>query len=87
MAKYKLVFKASVAKDLRAIPKKDVTRILQRIDALQDQPRPSGCEKLSGEERFRVRQGDYRIVYGIEDLYLIVTVIRVGHRRQVYLPR
>lgn len=87
MAKYKLVFKASVAKDLRAIPKKDVTRILQRIDALQDQPRPSGCEKLSGEERFRVRQRDYRIVYEIEDLYLIVTVIRVGHRRQVYLPR
>ncbi|TCO74707.1 type II toxin-antitoxin system RelE family toxin [Chromatocurvus halotolerans] len=87
MAKYKLFFKASVAKDLRAIPKKDVTRILQRIDALQDQPRPAGCEKLSGEERFRVRQGNYRIVYEIEDLYLIVTVIRVGHRRQVYLPR
>lgn len=87
MAKYKLVFKASVAKDLRAIPKKDVTRILQRIDALQEQPRPSGCEKLSGEERFRVRQGNYRIVYEIEDLYLTVTVIRVGHRGQVYLPR
>ncbi len=84
MASYKLVIKQSVARDLRAIPGKDVTRILQRIEALREQPRPPGCEKLSGRERYRVRQGVYRILYEISDNELIVTVVMVGHRRQVY---
>ena len=84
MAKYEIVFKRSVYKDLKAIPKSDIARILKRIDALADDPRGTGCEKLSGQEKCRVRQGVYRIVYEIEDDRLIVTVVKVGHRGQVY---
>lgn len=84
MASYRLVFKRSVATDLRAIPNRDVRRILDRIESLQDEPRPPGCEKLSGQERYRIRQGQYRIIYGIEDDLLVVTVVKVGHRRHVY---
>jgi len=84
MAKYNLVFRKSVSKDLRSIPKKDVARILQRLDALQEDPRPVGSEKLSGQERYRVRQGVYRIIYEVMDEHLAVTVVKVCHRRQVY---
>lgn len=84
MASYKLVFKKSVAKDLRPLPKQDVKRILQRIRSLADDPRPAGCEKLSGQERYRVRQGVYRIIYEIEDARLVVLVVKVAHRREVY---
>ena len=84
MTKYSLSFKASVAKDLRQIPKRDVLSILKRIEGLADDPRPSGSEKLSGQERFRVRQGTYRIIYEIRDLELIVMVVKIGHRRDVY---
>lgn len=84
MARYKLTFKNSVSKDLRRIPQRDIALILARIDALADDPRSSGCEKLSGQERYRVRQGVYRIVYEIRDEVLIVTVVKVGHRRDVY---
>ena len=84
MARYRIVFKKSVAKDLRRIPKEDVTRILRRIDALAKEPRPAGAEKLSEQERYRVRQGVYRILYEIADEELIVTVVNVGHRREVY---
>ncbi|MBK9529264.1 MAG: type II toxin-antitoxin system RelE/ParE family toxin [Acidobacteria bacterium] len=84
MAKYDVVFKRSVYKDLRSIPNADVKRILSSIDTLAADPRPPGCEKLSGQERYRIRQGVYRIIYEIEDDRLIVTVVRVGHRGQVY---
>jgi len=84
MARYSLVFKRSVAKDLRAIPNRDVRRILNRIDGLRDEPRPTGCEKLSGQERYRIRQGAYRIIYGIEDDCLVVTVVKLAHRKDVY---
>lgn len=84
MTKFRLSFKASVAKDLRQIPKRDVQSILKRIEGLADDPRPSGSEKLSGLERFRVRQGTYRIIYEIKDQELIVTVVKIGHRRDVY---
>ncbi|WP_026332726.1 MULTISPECIES: type II toxin-antitoxin system RelE/ParE family toxin [unclassified Thioalkalivibrio] len=84
MEKYRLVFKKSVAKDLRSIPNKDVARILQRMEALQDHPRPVGSEKLSGQERYRIRQGVYRIIYEVVDDLLVVTVVKVGHRKQVY---
>lgn len=84
MAKYEIVFKRSVYKDLKPIPKADVKRILERIDTLADDPRGPGCEKLSGQERYRFRQGVYRIVYEIADDRLIVTVVKVGHRGQVY---
>jgi mRNA interferase RelE/StbE len=84
MENYKLVFKKSVSKDLRAFPAQDVQRILKRIDALAKDPRPMGCEKLSGQERYRVRQGVYRVVYEIVDKALVVLVVKVGHRREVY---
>ena len=84
MAKYEIVFKRSVYKDLKPVPNADVKRILARIDSLADDPRGPGCEKLSGQERYRVRQGVYRIVYEIEDNRLIVTVVKIGHRGHVY---
>ena len=84
MASYRLVFKRSVARDLRPLPKSDVAAILRRIEALADDPRPPGCEKLSAQERYRVRQGVYRILYEIRDEELVVTVVKVGHRREVY---
>ncbi|WP_339868306.1 type II toxin-antitoxin system RelE/ParE family toxin [Pseudohongiella nitratireducens] len=84
MAKYKLVFKKSVAKDLRSIPNKDVARILQRTRKLQENPRPVDSEKLSGQERYRIRQGLYRIIYELKDELLVVTVVKVAHRKHVY---
>jgi mRNA interferase RelE/StbE len=84
MEKYKLVFKQSVSKDLRALPKRDIARILKFIQALAREPRPQGCEKLSGQDRYRVRQGVYRIIYEIHDEVLTVVVVKIGHRREVY---
>jgi len=84
MASFKVTVKQAVAKDLRRIPKKEVARILKRIEALAVEPRPSGAEKLSGQERYRLRQGVYRIIYEIKDEELVVVVVKVGHRRDVY---
>lgn len=84
MAKYKITFKKSVAKDLRNIPAADVKRILNKIDSLADNPRAEGCVKLSTQERYRVRQGLYRIVYEIRDEVLVVHVVKVAHRAGVY---
>jgi len=87
MASYELVFRKSVAKDLRRVPNDDVARILERIRALADDPRPQGCEKLSGLERYRIRQGVYRIVYEVLAHKLVVLVVKIGHRRDVYRAR
>jgi mRNA interferase RelE/StbE len=87
MASYRLTFKKSVTKDFRLIPKDDVGRILKRSEALVHDPRPMGSEKLSGKERFRLRQGVYRIVYEIQDEDLVIIVVKVGHRREVYRER
>jgi mRNA interferase RelE/StbE len=84
MARYRLVFKKSVAKDLRPPPKKDVVRILKCIDPLAEDPRPADCEKLSGQLRYRLRQGVYRIIYEIHDDSLVVVVVKIGHRREIY---
>jgi mRNA interferase RelE/StbE len=84
MASYRIFFRESVHKDLGAIPKADLARVLDRISALADYPRPDGCEKLTGQDRYRVRQGDYRIVYSVQDERLEVWVVKVGHRRDVY---
>lgn len=84
MASYELAFRRSVAKDLRAIPKRDVARILERIRQLASDPKPPGCEKLSGLERYRIRQGACRILHEIEDSSVTVTVVKVAHRREVY---
>ena len=82
--RYRVIIRKSVAKDLKGIPKKDVRRILSSINALADEPRPPATKKLSGQERYRLRQGNYRILYQIEDDRLIVCVVRVGDRRDVY---
>jgi mRNA interferase RelE/StbE len=84
MEKYRLVFKKSVSKDLRALPKRDIARILKCFQSLAEEPRPRGCEKLSGQDRYRVRQGIYRVIYEIQDDVLTVIVVKVGHRREVY---
>ena len=84
MAAYKVFFKKSVQKDFDNIPKKDLKRILNRIKTLAEDPRPSGCEKLTGQERYRLRQGKYRIVYSIQDDELTVWVVKVGHRKHIY---
>lgn len=85
MAKYKLRIKKSAAKELEAIPRKsDRRRIVSRIEALAENPRPNGCRKLSGSERYRIRQGPYRVVYAIEDDQLVVYVVKIGARKSVY---
>jgi mRNA interferase RelE/StbE len=84
VASYSILITRSAAKELESVPSKDRQRIIRRISALADDPRPEGSEKLSGDEKYRIRQGDYRILYSIEDDVLVVTVVRVGHRREVY---
>ncbi len=84
MAEYKIYFRDSVEKDFKPIPKKDLRKILHRIESLATQPRPSGCEKLTGQERYRVRQGQYRIVYSVQDKELTIWIVKVGHRKDVY---
>ena len=84
MAEYEIYFKESVEKDFRAIPKKDLRKIINRIEALSKDPRPPGHEKLTGQERYRVRQGLYRIIYSVQDKELTIWVVKVGHRKDVY---
>ena len=84
MAEYKVYFRESVEKDFRAIPKKDVKKILHRIEPLAIEPRPSCYEKLTGQERYRVRQGQYRIVYSVQDKEFTVWIVKVGHRKDIY---
>ena len=84
MAAYKIFFRRSVDKDFSAIPKQDLRKVLRRIEMLSEDPRPSGCEKLTGQERFRVRQGRYRIVYSIQDKDLTVWIVKVDHRKDIY---
>lgn len=84
MARYELRIKPSVAKDLRGIPPADVRRVLDRIEGLREDARPLGAEKLSGQERYRLRQGDYRVLFEVDDAVGLVEVVKVAHRRDVY---
>ena len=84
MANYSVLIAKSAAKELEAVPRKDRLRIVEKIHGLAIDPRPFGAEKLSGEDKYRLRQGDYRILYQIRDRELLVTVIRIGNRRDVY---
>lgn len=84
MASYKLVFKHSVAQDLRSIPNTDATKILVRIEKLAENPRPIGARKLTRQEKYRLRQGSYRILYTIEEEVVTVTVVKGGQHRDVY---
>jgi len=84
MAEFEIFFKASVYKDFRKIPKKDLQKILSKIENLRTNPRLSGSEKLTGQNLYRVRQGNYRILYSIQDNQLTIWVIKVGHRKDIY---
>ena len=84
MAEYNIYFRESVEKDFRTIPKKDANKILRRIELLISDPRPPGVEKLTGQDRNRLRQGNYRIVYSVQDKELSVWIVRIGHRKDVY---
>lgn len=81
---YEIRIKPSAVKELRDLPKKDRARIVDRIQVLSDDPRPRGCEKLTGGARYRVRQGTFRVLYEVDDEDRIVTVVKIGHRRDVY---
>ena len=84
MEKYRVEIKKSAVKEIEHLPRRDRQIILDKIGALVGNPRGHDCEKLSGQEKYRVRCGDYRILYTIEDNILIVCVVKVGHRRNVY---
>ena len=85
MARYEVLIKPSARKELEAVDlKKDRQRIVAAILSLADDPRPSGCRKLSGRDKYRIRCGDYRVVYSVQGVVLVVTIVRVGHRSDVY---
>ena len=84
MERYSLLIKPSAVKELEAFPAKDRRKITTRIEGLASEPRPHGCEKLSGLEQYRIRQGDYRVAYGVDDEASVVLIVKVGHRRDVY---
>ena len=84
MASYRLLIKPSAAKELEGLPMKDRRRVVARMQGLSDQPRPPGCEKLTGHDLLRVRQGKYRILYEVQDHDLTVIIFKIGHRRDVY---
>lgn len=84
MASYRLVIKPSASKEIEALPKQDRKQVVAKIQGLSKDPRPVGCEKLSGNEQYRLRQGNYRILYSIEDQILVVVVVKIGHREEVY---
>jgi mRNA interferase RelE/StbE len=84
MALYKILFMPSVEKDFRRIPKTERSKILKRIDTLTTNPKPYGCEKLTPQNRYRIRQGDYRILYSLQDNESTIWIVKVGHRKDVY---
>ena len=84
MGKYRIELKKSVQKDFESIPRKDLQRIIGAIAALADDPRPPQSKKLSGLEQYRLRQGNYRILYSVSDDVLVVFVVAVGHRKDIY---
>jgi len=84
MAVYEIFFKKSVEKDFKSIPKNELKKIIKRIGELAKNPRPQSCEKLTGQDRYRLRQGNYRIIYSIQDKELTISIVMVGHRKDIY---
>jgi mRNA interferase RelE/StbE len=84
VANYKLLIKSSAAKELEALARKDRKRIVTKLQRLASEPRPPGTEKLSGQEKYRLRQGDYRVLYSVDDDEARVVIVKVAHRRDVY---
>ena len=84
MAEYRITIKKSATKELEGIPQKDLRKIVKRIRSLAKDPRPNGSQKLTRQEQYRIRQGDYRIVYSIEEKDLLIDIVKIGHRREIY---
>ena len=84
MGKYKIEIKKSAVKELKSIPKSDLYSIIGKIQNLSENPRPCGVQKLAHYELYRIRQGDYRIIYTIDDNLVLVQVVKIGHRKDVY---
>jgi mRNA interferase RelE/StbE len=84
VASCKLLIKPSAARELEALPRKDRSRIAAKIEGLAGNPCPPASQKISGEEKYRLRQGDYRVLYSIQDASAAVTIVKIGHRRDVY---
>ena len=81
---YRILFARSAKRELEHLPRQAVELLKARIDGLLSQPRPPGCQKLSGADFYRIRQGDYRILYAIDDRERVVEIVKIGHRREVY---
>ena len=84
MASYSVLIKRSAAKELEAVPQKDREKLVEKIQGLAENPRPTRSEKLAGNDKYRIRQGVYRVLYEIDDAAIVVVVVRVAHRREVY---
>jgi len=84
MGNYRIVIKKSAAREIEKIQKKDRIRIVEKIRSLSGDPHPSGSKKLSGQDKYRIRQGSYRILYQVIDDELVINVVKVGHRRDIY---
>ncbi len=84
MGKYKIEIKKSAVKEIKKLPGKDIKKILEKISSLADDPRPQNCIKLSADKKYRIRIGAYRILYEIKDKLLVVIVVKVAHRKDVY---
>ena len=84
MANYKIEIKKSAVKEIGKLPKVSIKRIVNKIQELSNDPRPNGCKKLSGDEKYRIRIGVYRVLYSIIDEKLVVYIVKVGHRKEIY---
>lgn len=84
MEKYKIEFKKTAAKELNSLPNREIKKIVVAINHLVENPRPTNSKKLSGSERYRLRIGDYRILYEIENQVLIIYIVKIAHRKDVY---
>ena len=84
MAKYRITVRKSAAKELEDIPKKDLRRIVKRIASLAEDARPLGSHRLTARDAYRLRQGNYRIVYMIDDQDSLIDIVKIGHRREIY---
>jgi mRNA interferase RelE/StbE len=84
MESYRIGFRTSAEKELRKLPAADLPRLIERISALAGNPRLQGCRKLSVEEKYRIRQGDYRIVYSVDDHEKAVLIVKIGYRKDIY---
>ena len=81
---YRIILRPSAARQARRLPRRDYERIAKAIDTLAEDPRPHGIEKLQGASLWRLRIGDYRVIYAIDDEQMLITVVRIGHRREIY---